>query len=434
MIFDTFNFIICLLEAFNFLLFIRIIDDSSFKIIDYAIAYGVLLLGSMVVAFIDTISSSVLIVNFLLLFVAVWAGFKKSIKETLFNALFAFLLLLYLQSFTIVLIPLNMLGKNLGNLLGDSFILIVSLSLCIISNKFKWARYYRKNTKVVWELLAFLCIPEIVIVQHLARNFNDSSRQTIIILVLLQIIYITAIISIFSVVSHRSNYIKFLQTQKHINDLDKLLDSSRKSIHDFNKHIKYIHNLVMTNSNDNNLKTEIDDYCKNLVNIYDDEEILLQLDSPIFRALLYGRRTQAVKNQIEFVLDATPVLPKFPMENFKLVEVFDNLMDNAFECVIGLKNITDKWIKVSLSFEQKDTFAYHKLTIYNPYEEVDISRIINSKTYTSKGSSHMGIGLKKVAQLVDDTGGTLLISTDNNIFSVSIIYEISINYELAKTN
>ena len=86
MIFDTFNFIICLLEAFNFLLFIRIIDDSSFKIIDYAIAYGVLLLGSMVVAFIDTISSSVLIVNFLLLFVAVWAGFKKSIKETLFNA------------------------------------------------------------------------------------------------------------------------------------------------------------------------------------------------------------------------------------------------------------------------------------------------------------------------------------------------------------
>lgn len=434
MIFDTFNFIICLLEAFNFLLFIRIIDDSSFKIIDYAIAYGVLLLGSMVVVFIDTISSSVLIVNFLLLFVAVWVGFKKSIKETLFNALFAFLLLLYLQSFTIVLIPLNMLGKNLGNLLGDSFVLIVSLSLCILSNKYKWARYYRKNTKIVWELLAFLCIPEIVIVQHLARNFNDSSRQTIIILVLLQIIYIIAIISIFSVVSHRSNYVKFLQTQKHINDLDKLLDSSRKSIHDFNKHIKYIHNFVMTNSNDNNLKTEIDDYCKNLVNIYDDEEILLQLDSPIFRALLYGRRTQAVKNQIEFVLDATPVLPKFPMENFKLVEVFDNLMDNAFECVIGLKNITDKWIKVSLSFEQKDTFAYHKLTIYNPYEEVDISRIINSKTYTSKGSSHMGIGLKKVAQLVDDTGGTLLISTDNNIFSVSIIYEISINYELAKTN
>lgn len=434
MIFDTFNFIICLLEAFNFLLFIRIIDDSSFKIIDYAIAYGVLLLGSMVVAFIDTISSSVLIVNFLLLFVAVWAGFKKSIKETLFNALFAFLLLLYLQSFTLVLIPLNMLGENIGNLLGDSFIFIVSLSLCVLSNKFKWTRYYRKNIKIIWTLLAILCIPEIVIVQHLALNFNDSSRQTIIILVLLQIIYITAIIAIFSVVNHRSNYTKFLQTQKHINDLDKHLDSSRKSIHDFNKHIKYLHNLVMTNSNDNNLKTEIDAYCKNLVNIYDDEEILLQLDSPIFRALLYGRRTQAIKNQIEFILDATPILPRFPMENFKLVEVFDNLMDNAFECVTELENTTNKWIKVSLYFEQKDVFSYHKLTIYNPYEEIDMSKIFNCKTYTSKGKSHMGVGLKKVAQLVDDTGGTLLISTDNNIFSVSIIYKVSVKCELAKAN
>lgn len=427
MAFDIFNFVICLIEVTSMLLFVKIIDDSSLNLKNYIISFCGLFFGSIVVTFIDNISYPILIINFLILFLSFWIGFRRKIIETLFNALFSFLLLLYFQNFSVIFIPMNFLGTNKGNFLGDSIIFIVALTLCVISCKYKWAYHYRKNVKIVWTLLGVLCVPEIIIVQYFTAKFSDSTRQTIIIMVLLQIIYITAIIAIFTIINHRSNYCRFLQTQKYIDDLDKHLDASRKSIHDFNKHIKYLHNLVMTSSRNSVLKNEVDGYCKNLINIYDDEEILLQLDEPIFRALLYGRRTQAEKNTIEFVLDATPILPKFPMENYKFVEIFDNLMDNAFECVINLDKGINKWIKVLLDYEQIDLVSYHKLTIYNPYEEINLSKIFNSKTYTSKGKLHMGVGLKKVAQLVEDTGGTFLISTDDNIFSVSIIYKDAID-------
>ena len=420
--FDIFHFVICLLECATMLLFVSAINDTKSRKKDYIVTYILMSTGSIVITFIDNLSYPLLIINFLILFLSFCVGFRKSLKENFFNALFSFLLLLYFQSLTIIFLPIKLIVKNAGNILGDSLIFIISLLLSIFSSKYRWAEHYRKNINIVWTLLGTLCIPEIVIAQYFAIQYTDSSRQTIIIIVLLQIVYVTSIISVLSIINHRSNYNKFLQTQKHIEALDRHLDFSRQSIHDFNKHIRYIHNLVITNSDNDSLKNEVDAYCKKLMTVYDDEEILLQLDSPIFRALLYGRRSQATKNGIEFILDATPILPNFPIENFKLVEIFDNLIDNAFECVEKLQS-SNKWIKVSLAFEQKDIYTYHKLIVQNPYDEIDISKILNSKAYTTKGKSHMGVGINKVSRLVSDTGGDLIISTDNNIFSVSIIYK-----------
>lgn len=427
--FDIFNYFICLLEALSVLLFFRIIDNRTFSIRNYLIVFFIIGASSILVTFIDAqVNYSIVLLNFAIFFVAFWVGFRRSIKETFFNSVFSFMILLYMQSISLLFIPLKWLGTNLGNFMGDSSIIILAVILNILSYKFHWAEKYKSNFKIAWIFLVSLCVPEIITAQLLSFRFIDSSRQTIIILVLLQIVYMSIVITLLSIVQHRNNHARLEQTQKHINDLNSHLDDSRKSMHDFNKHIRYLHSMVMLNSTDNELRKNVDSYCKELLNIYNEEEILLQLDEPIFRALLYGRRTQAIRNGIEFILDATSVLPQFPIENFRFVEIFDNLIDNAFECVTQLST-SNKWIKVGLSCERGREYMQHMFLIENPCEDTNISEIVNAGAYSSKGGKHMGLGLKKVTRLVNDTGGRILISSDNNIFSIKVVYEV---YDITK--
>lgn len=262
------------------------------------------------------------------------------------------------------------------------------------------------------------------IVQLLASQLIDSSPQTIAILVLLQIVYISVVITLFMLLQHRANNARLQQTQKHIDDLNNHLEESRKSMHDFNKHIRYLHNTVMLGVTDDELRENVDLYCRELINTYDEEEILLQLDDPMFRALLYGRRTQAGRTGIDFILDADPVLPRFPIENFRFVEIFDNLMDNAFECVTQLPT-SNKWIRVTLSCKRYEMQTRNVISIENPCEDdTDVSSIVSEAAYTSKGGNHMGLGLKKVIRLVNNSGGSIFLSVNNNVFSVRVVYDI----------
>lgn len=421
--FDVFNYCICLIEMLSISLFFCIIDNQKFYLLRFLLSYSILALGSILITFIDGVSYSILLLNFAIIFVGFEVGYRRSLKDTFFNALFSFLMLLYLQSITLLVIPGELLGTNWGNLMGDSFIIAVAIILNILSRKFHWAENYKNNLKLVWIFLTSLCLPTILISQYLATQLLDSSWQTITIFTLLQLVYLSVVVALFSILQHRTNSTRLKQTQKYIDDLNNHLEDSRKSMHDFNKHIRYLHNTVMLSSADNELRQNVDLYCKELINTYDEEEILLQLDDPILRALLYGRRTQAVRNGIDFVLDAAPVLPQFPMENFRLVEMFDNLMDNAFESVMQLST-SNKWIRVTLNCERYGTQLRHTLSIENPCENTDISSIVNEGAYTSKGGNHMGLGLKKVTRLVNDTGGNIFLSVDNSVFSVKVVYDI----------
>ena len=170
------------------------------------------------------------------------------------------------------------------------------------------------------------------------------------------------------------------------------------------------------------LKEEVETYCSELFSYTNEKEILLQLDNPIFRALLYGRRSQANNNHIDLKIDATEILPEFPVKNYQMVEIFDNLMDNAFECVETLQN--NRWITVMLQCERKNNGSYQNvLCIENPYENIDIEAFSKHAHYTTKGGDHKGIGLHKVEQLVSATGGKLVISFHNHVFSTKIVYE-----------
>ena len=60
--------------------------------------------------------------------------------------------------------------------------------------------------------------------------------------------------------------------------------------------------------------------------------------------------------------------------------------------------------------------------LQNPYEELDFSAVISNNNYSSKKGDHKGIGLKKVAKLVSETDGIIILNNEDGIFTVKIIY------------
>ena len=236
------------------------------------------------------------------------------------------------------------------------------------------------------------------------------------------------VVLFFFIIKRNSEKRQLHNTQKYIDELNELLNDSKKNMHDFNKHIRYLHNLVQTRSENQELNEEVDNYCKELIESYNEESILLQLDNSIFRALLYGRISQAKKGNIDFQLDASPVLPVFPVKNYQLVEIFDNLMDNAFECVAELSE-NSRWVRVTLTTTpQKDGSYLHMFCIENPCTSVNLSEITGGRTYTSKKGKHQGVGLRCVSQTVKDTGGNLIINVQNSVFTAKVVYEVTSDF------
>ncbi len=208
-----------------------------------------------------------------------------------------------------------------------------------------------------------------------------------------------------------------------IEDMNAVLDDSKRSAHDFHKHIRHLQSLTAIHTAEGTytlLKSQVDAYCDELLNHSSQEEMLLHLADPTFRALLYGRRTQARESNIEFVIDATPTLPHFPIKNYQLVEIFENLLDNAFDEVESLTD--NRFIRVYLACEPLDeNHVRHTLRIDNPYTQLNMEKILSGKR-TTKGGAHRGVGLDKVGKLVRATGGTLTIKHENRLFSVTVCY------------
>lgn len=356
-----------------------------------------------------------------------WAGFRRSFKETLMYTLFQYLLLLYLQSIVNCIIPEKMFLTQLGNFLANGFVLVVTIVLVIAGHHYHFSEVFQQNSRKIWILLLVLCIPEIVLVQLFVSMKDSPSSLIGIILLLLQFLYMVTVILWFSISGQRNERRKLADTEKYISEMNSHLEESRRSMHDFNKHIRYLRNTVATNSTDKELVHHVDEYCASMLGTYEKEELLLQLDDPILRAILYGRQSQATANNIDYILDATPVLPQFPLKSYQIVEVFDNLINNAFECVTELPE-KNRWIRITLSAKpQPDGLTVeHMLSIENPAPNVDVAAIVSEKAYTSKGSNHQGIGLRHVSQLVSHTGGNLTISYYNNVFKVKVTYHIKL--------
>lgn len=420
--FSILNYANCLIEDMILIALWRMIDDKPFRFGNYAAAYMALAFWSVLITLIDSVLFSLLPVNFLMVFSCLWMGFRRPFKDTIGRALFAYLVLLFLQCAVLCVIPGRWFGTNTGNFLINGTVLVLSILGVLIGRRQRIQVAYVTNVRMFWAFLLILCVPEIVLVQTVVTQYGTQSSLVMLLLFLLLLLVIAFELLAFSRKVRQVKTQQLSSIQKYINDMNSHLEESRRSIHDFNKHLRYVRNMVAERSDNAELVEDVDAYCEQMLAIYDEEEILLQLDDPVLRAILYGRRTQATAHNISFTLKATPVLPTFPLKDYQMVEVLDNLMDNAFECVMARPE-GSRWMRVTLSARRVDGCTMqNSICIENPCDDVDVSAITAGKHYTTKSGRHRGIGLKHVFHMVQSTGGWLRISAIDGVFSAEIEY------------
>lgn len=108
--------------------------------------------------------------------------------------------------------------------------------------------------------------------------------------------------------------------------------------------------------------------------------------------------------------------PELPYDSADLCIIIGNLLDNAIEATQHLP-LKDKYINLSIS-QIKDSLS---ITVQNPYNG-NLKKDNKLKLLSLKpDNQNHGIGLSSVKQSVDKYNGELLIETQNNIFTASVL-------------
>lgn len=394
--------------------------------INFLFTYVLLTVCSFVFTYVDSFLFSILPLNFCLVFCCFFLTHRYlSARERFWNTLIAYLLLIYFQVIFVCIFPDKYVGTHTGNFLVNGTTLFCAILFSLLSKRLGLQKYYTSHRTTFRIFFIALCLPEFITVQFFVSLLSSAPKLIMLCLLLLQFLYVSLLVVIFLIFIRKQEQLQYNTTKQHIDHLNQALDDAKRTAHDFNKHIRYLQNTItihLEQQQYSQLQENIDDYCNSLLQRNRKDEILLHLDDPILRALLYGRKTEAKSKNIDFHLDAnTTLLPSFPLDNHQIVEVFDNLMDNAFECAETLSN--HRWIRVVLTCQKTDSGKFQNVfCVQNPYENLDFAAVTSEKNFSSKGVSHKGVGLKTVAKIVSETQGQLILSDENNIFTAKIVY------------
>lgn len=417
----------CMLEyAFILTVFVILKSEPSPKH-QYALSFIPLFGCACVFTFVDSFLFSILPLNYCLLFVSLRVSFYSlKTSEVLWNSLIGYLLLIYLQVIFVSVYPTELMGTHTGNFLANGSVLVCVGIFAAAAKRFGFREYYQKHRLPIRVFFLTLCLPEFLVAQFFVSMLDTGSKIVMLCFLLVQFLYVALLLLALMAITHRQERRQFADTKQHIETLNQALDDSKQSIHDFNKHIRYLQSAVEVHLQQGQyaeLEGHVRSYCEELLERTEKEEAILHLDDPVLRALLYRRRLQAKATGIELCVDVpTALLPSFPLKNYQTVELFDNLTDNAFECVETLSS--NRWVRIILSCEPLENGRFRNtLCVQNPYESIDVSAILRDKPYSSKSGAHQGVGLKKVTQLVDSTDGTFVFNHENHVFSVKIVYE-----------
>lgn len=188
-------------------------------------------------------------------------------------------------------------------------------------------------------------------------------------------------------------------------------ESLREMKHDMDIHLDVIQSLSASGNLDG-LQAYIDNYRH--TNAYTHH--LLSTGNTAIDCILSTKIDTAQKMNIQ--TDFSILVPQaFPMDALSLSSLLGNMWNNALEACERLQN-TQPDIRPYIHFYIKP--FQHMIIIHmeNNYDQI----IQKDNTYLSvkKDTSH-GIGLKRMADIVDEVQGIFQINTDNHVFTVHIM-------------
>lgn len=362
------------------------------------------------------------IVNYLFLFAAIRIAFKKNIKYLLLEFGLVLSISGILQLAVLVMLRVSIstfMGKEVfaTYLFGNLIYVVLSFIIYKYISYGKLIIFFRQESSRIYFFSVNLLI--YIVTAKWVWNFKRHEfLDEIALYLVIPIIFILANLFFLQYHMKNSELKKSLEDYKKYSPvISKLLEDVRRRQHDFKNHLNTVYGLVLV-SDEKNLKETITQYMDSLNSSLANMEKLLQIDNTVVTAIIYNKINEAVKYNIDFKYNIEGDA-LFPLKDYELSEVLNNLLDNAFEAVLNTKG---NYKKVFLNIGNlKDDCI---IEIGNTGERIefnDIRRIFDAG-YTTKLGENRGYGLYNVKKIVESYSGKIQLSFENNytIFSIKL--------------
>ncbi|MEW6423650.1 MAG: ATP-binding protein [Bacillota bacterium] len=199
------------------------------------------------------------------------------------------------------------------------------------------------------------------------------------------------------------------QQARSIEDIQELICNIRAQRHDFLNHLQTVYGLLQMNKAES-----AQSYLAEVVREARTSAQLINLKQPEVGALIQRKVNQAAAQEISFNLTIQSDLHAVPVRPYQLNRVLGNLIDNAFEAVMGLEP-KERFVKVEIS-ENEENYII-KVLNSGPGLKPEILDHIFAPGFSTKGSNR-GMGLSIVREIVEEHGGTISVSSPPTIFTV----------------
>ncbi|MCL6447726.1 MAG: Spo0B domain-containing protein [Armatimonadetes bacterium] len=199
------------------------------------------------------------------------------------------------------------------------------------------------------------------------------------------------------------------QQARSMEDIQELIQNIRAQRHDFINHLQTVYGLLQMNRPDS-----AQDYLADVVREARTSAQLVNLKQPEIGALIQRKVNQAAVQEISFNLSIQSDLRAIPLRPYQLNRVLGNLIDNAFEAVMGLEP-KERFVKLEIG-EDSDNYII-KVLNSGPGIKPEALDFIFQAGFSTKGHNR-GLGLAIVREIVEQHGGTIQASSPPTLFTV----------------
>ncbi|MHC1724037.1 MAG: sensor histidine kinase [Aminipila sp.] len=209
--------------------------------------------------------------------------------------------------------------------------------------------------------------------------------------------------------------------EQYMETTENLLNGLYSEKHDFNKHLQAIQGLCEYEEEKQAVK-EIKLY----IEVLKEKElnkkqntVSINTGNGVVNALLYSKKKEAEKRNIDLFYVPSGKFPLFPCESYEMVQIIGNLLDNAFEYVESLEK--EQRI-VMLSINEKQNKKH--IEVRNTYcvEKSGQVSISQNKNYSTKMGERRGYGLQNVKAITLKYNGKFSIFQEDNDFIVEVLF------------
>lgn len=357
------------------------------------------------------------IINYLIAFLVLHFIFGKPIKQSITYYMFSIAVCLCTQIVIVYAL------KNSGSITHDVhdfsnafkvnlIFILANLSIAFILPVHKLQQYLEEDFSIASFVIINTALYSIVL--KTAWDFNKGFLWG----KFLSLILISALLILSNLIFLKHS-VKIGEQKKIIETYNKyspiiknLIEEVRRKQHDFKNHLNTIYGIAQVAA-DYEVRDDISQYIRSLNYELKDLDLLIQINNKVLSGIIYNKVCFAREHGINFEFDVKSNLSDSTLEDYKLSEVLNNLLDNAFEAACASE---DK--KVVLTIEENE--KHHVIEVKNCgvfIKPEHISRIFD-KGFSTKAARGRGYGLYNVKKIIESVKGQIQLLNDEGGYIV----------------